>query len=552
MASLIELVERVNKGEMIDPASLEIYQDSANAAEKFLAHHAHALLQLRQSNQNMLQALEAIDFSDQKVLSQFVNVCNFLGQNDLRTLPMIRFGGAAIGRREYALGLEAIQAAVAGDVATGGVHLADRENALQIAQQYDRAGQCVGWNAPTSNANNGKTIRIGYVTGNIVDEDSTARFILSLARNLDSAKFKLHVYSTEANVRRERNPYSTGGFVPASSKRGRQTIEQLKQSKIGFTPAPLDGDLISSARELASAMTRDQIDVAIFDTTLSDAIGSILAGWNVARVKLNLARRAPMLAGQFDGIGYTDAIKLESDRDFWQRRGIEPRAIVEGVDLSELADAAPQRSAYGIPEQSIVLATSGAELDRTIGTEFIDAIINLLRAHPQAVYLVTGDGELSWQKRRFESAGVGKRVGYAGKRKDLPGFLRIADVYLAEFPTASTSGVLHAMSMERPVVAMQWSDAPEHAAAAQLVGEESTIGGRDTNAFIERVSKLMREPAYRAKLGKSMRSRVEQQFAFNQTARQIERWCTEALGGGEQPGANETTTQSAKPTAFAA
>ncbi|HMO24958.1 MAG TPA: glycosyltransferase, partial [Tepidisphaeraceae bacterium] len=196
--------------------------------------------------------------------------------------------------------------------------------------------------------------------------------------------------------------------------------------------------------------------------------------------------------------------------------------------------------------------TSGAELDRTIGTEFIDAIIHLLRAHPQAVYLATGEGELSWQKRRFESAGVGKRVGYTGKRKDLPGFLRIADVYLAEFPIAGTTGVLHAMSMERPVVAMQWSDAPEHAAAARLVGEESAIGGRDANAFIERVSKLIREPAYRAKLGKSMRTRVEQQFAFNQTARQIESWCAELLGRTEATAGSDAPANAAKPTAFAA
>ena len=42
-----------------------------------------------------------------------------------------------------------------------------------------------------------------------------------------------------------------------------------------------------------------------------------------------------------------------------------------------------------------------------------------------------GEGELAWQKRKFESAGVSKRIGYAGKRRDLPGFLRIADIYLA-------------------------------------------------------------------------------------------------------------------------
>jgi thiamine-monophosphate kinase len=46
MASLMELVERVNKGELVDADQLAIYEDSSNSAEKFLAHHAHAMLDL--------------------------------------------------------------------------------------------------------------------------------------------------------------------------------------------------------------------------------------------------------------------------------------------------------------------------------------------------------------------------------------------------------------------------------------------------------------------------------------------------------------------------
>src|SRR5216117_3777947 len=112
MASLMELVERVNKDEMIDSESLEMYQESANSAEKFLAHHAHAMLDLRRAQQHMLQSLEAIDYSDQKVLNQFVSISGFLGLTDLRAGPVIKFGACAIGRREYALGLEAIQNAL--------------------------------------------------------------------------------------------------------------------------------------------------------------------------------------------------------------------------------------------------------------------------------------------------------------------------------------------------------------------------------------------------------------------------------------------------------
>ena len=102
MPSLMELVERVNKGELIDSDQLEIYEDSANSAEKFLAHHAHAMLDLRRAQQHMLQSLEAIDYSDQKVLNQFVSVSGFLGLTDLRTAPVVKFGACAIARADTA------------------------------------------------------------------------------------------------------------------------------------------------------------------------------------------------------------------------------------------------------------------------------------------------------------------------------------------------------------------------------------------------------------------------------------------------------------------
>jgi glycosyltransferase involved in cell wall biosynthesis len=79
-----------------------------------------------------------------------------------------------------------------------------------------------------------------------------------------------------------------------------------------------------------------------------------------------------------------------------------------------------------------------------------------------------------------------------------------------------------AMSVERPVVAMKPDDDTEQSQAATLVGSEGVILGKDPAAYIERVSKIIREPNYRQKLGKMMRSRVEQHFSFQQTARHLE------------------------------
>jgi predicted O-linked N-acetylglucosamine transferase (SPINDLY family) len=525
----MELVDRVNKGELIASEQLEIYQESPNSAEKFLAHHAHAMLDLRQAHQHMLQSLEAIDYSDQKVLNQFISVSQFLGLTDLRAEPIVKFGASAVGRREYALGIEAIQNGMEYDLRHGGTYSRDRETCQFVAAQYERVAQCAGWSAGESLEHNNKLTKIAYVVSGLGDEEPAARAIRSLARSHDSKRFKLQVYSTEAGVRREKQQFAPSAPAAPSAKRGTQTMEQLGKMKVPAWTAPLEGDSLSAARDLANQLVKDKIDVVIFDATQADPIAAVVANWEVAGVKINLCRRTPLYANGIQCVTYLDQGRYEADKDHWQSKGIESRFILEGIDLEENLGPAPQRSAFGIPEQAVVLATASSDPDRSISPEFVDTVINILRAHPHAVYLMIGEGDMAWQKRKFESAGVAKRIGYSQKRKDLPGFLRLADLYLAEFPSAGAAGVLQAMSVEKPVVAMLWGEEVEQSQAAAFAGSECTISGRDTNAFVERVSKLIREPAYRQKLGKAMRGRVEQHFAFAQTARHLEQLCDQLI-----------------------
>src|SRR3954453_1928575 len=264
MPSLMELVERVNKGELIESEQLEVYQESANSPEKFLAHHAHAMLDLRRAQQHMLQSLEAIDYSDQKVLNQFVSVSGFLGLTDLRCGPIVKFGSCAIGRREYALGLDAIQNAVTYDLSHGGSSPSDRENCLFVAQQYDRAAQCIGWapaepiGEPGPGVN--RPIRIAYIPSSIADDETAARTIQSLAKHLDPKRCKLSVYSTEVGVRRERQMFAQSSYAAASTKRGSATGDVLSKLKITPWLGSTDGDVVSCCKELANQIVKDRID----------------------------------------------------------------------------------------------------------------------------------------------------------------------------------------------------------------------------------------------------------------------------------------------------
>ena len=210
--------------------------------------------------------------------------------------------------------------------------------------------------------------------------------------------------------------------------------------------------------------------------------------------------------------------------------------LAAGVVQAQVAAA---YSRDGLPVE--YLAVPSPSMGRDIKVQFQGG-------GPHAVYLLIGEGELGWQKRKFESAGIGKRIGYTGRRKDLPGFLRIADIYLAEFPNSNATGVLQAMSVEKPVVAMRCGESAEQSQAAAFAGSECTIGGRDPSSYIERVSKIIREPAYRQKLGKTMRARVEQHFGFNQTTRYIEQLSDQLIQQSTEAQAEQVTLTDGTPT----
>src|SRR4051812_34070531 len=392
MASLLELIDRVNKGELIDPVQLEIYQESSNSAEKFLAHHAHAMLDLRRAQQHMMQSLEAIDYSDQKVLNQFISVSGFLGLTDLRAGPVVKFGACAINRREYALGLEAIQNGVGYDLQHGGAWSSDRENCQFVATQYERAAQCINWTPgePLGEWNNQQT-RVGIIVSSIADEEASAKLIRGLAKYHDSKRFKLQVYSTEAAVRREKQLFGQTAYVSASSKRGAATIAELTRQKIATWAAPTDGDVVTAAKDLAGQLVKDQIDVALIDATQADPIATLMAMWETAPVKVNLCRRAPLYGGNLSCVTYLDPIRYESDREWWTRRGVDSKYILEGIDIESALGTPPQRAQYGIPDQAMVLATASADLDNSLSPEFVETVINILRAHPHAIYLIVGE-----------------------------------------------------------------------------------------------------------------------------------------------------------------
>ncbi|MEM1012744.1 MAG: glycosyltransferase [Planctomycetota bacterium] len=568
--SLVEIVEQVNRGGDVPVESLSVYQQSDNAAERFLAHHAGATLGLRQCHTHLRDALESIGFSDRRVLEQFVGLSAFIGREQDAAAPTVAFGRSAISRGEVALGIEAAAAAAAQDLGRGGIWASARENLVELAELFGDAAIAEPWTGGGEWSNDRP--HVGYLTSALGDDEPAARAAAAFAAHADPKQIKLSAYATEAYVRREgqhwagfgdatpasRRPAASHnanawinfgrGAVP-SAKRGSQVLSRLRDAGSGTWIAPTDGDVLSAARALADRIVADQTDVLIVDADAVDPIAALVVAWRAAGKVLWIARRAPLYATGVDAVCYLDSAAATNDADFWGERDIPTQTLLEGVDLKATHGQPPARRQYGIPDQAVICATAATDVNQAIGPAMRQSIIELLRRQTQAVYLVVGGGDTTSLRRTFESAGVGRRVGYAGPRRDLAGFLAMADIYLVPFQAGvpAASEILTAMGAGLPLVAHADAD------AADITGSDAIAD--DNEAWLDQTAKLVRERNARRDLGAKMLRRVEKQYSFETTAKAISKQALGLVtnsGESESIKIDESTTTSKKPARAAA
>lgn len=143
--------------------------------------------------------------------------------------------------------------------------------------------------------------------------------------------------------------------------------------------------------------------------------------------------------------------------------------IYNGIDLSGFSsmDRARERAAvrteFGIPPDANVLVTV-AVLRPPKGIRFmIRALPAVLGAHPNAYYLLVGDGpHRSTLVEEIDRAGVNDRVILAGMRKDVARLLVASDVFVLPTLTEALPTVLaEAMAAQLPIVASRVGGIPE-------------------------------------------------------------------------------------------
>lgn len=335
-----------------------------------------------------------------------------------------------------------------------------------------------------------------------------------------------------------------GGFQEG----GRQNELLHRASALGLDTLAVVAQHVwnpSQIRYLTQYLAEEQIDVLCTHGYRATAIG--LPSARGARVPLiafprgwtaeNLKTRLYQLLGGGFLLRYADAVVAVSHaqaQDVTSRFRV-PRSKVfvvhNAVDVSaldcEMAGCASIRGEFAIPLTAPLVVSIG-RLSPEKGHRFlVTAAGQVLTRHAETRFILVGDGvERPHLERQVSRLGLRERVLFAGLRRDVPRFLKDADLVLLPSLTEGLSNVLlEAAAAGRACIAAAVGGTPE-------VVEDGVSGllvpPGDPAALAEAVSVCLGDDARRRSLGERARAIVEARFRFDDQARWLEAiymWC---------------------------
>jgi glycosyltransferase involved in cell wall biosynthesis len=137
----------------------------------------------------------------------------------------------------------------------------------------------------------------------------------------------------------------------------------------------------------------------------------------------------------------------------------------------------------------------------------LEAAVQVLKTHPQAVFLIVGDGELRTElEQQARNLDIQNNVRFLGFRSDLPRLYADFDVsVLCSLNEGLPVAVIESLASARPVVATNVGG------VADLIKHQETgwlCPSQDVNALAEGIRFVLEDPTQAAQWGKAGRERV--------------------------------------------
>ncbi|NOZ62199.1 MAG: glycosyltransferase family 4 protein [Calditrichaeota bacterium] len=195
--------------------------------------------------------------------------------------------------------------------------------------------------------------------------------------------------------------------------------------------------------------------------------------------------------------------------------------IPNGIELNGSVELKNIRKELGFEDSVKLVGSVGRLWKQKAPQYFILAIPEVIEKHPQARFVLTGDGPLERELRELAAKlGVEKYVRFLGWRKDAKRVLAEYDVFVQTSLWEGLSlSIMEAMAAAKPVVASDIKGNNE------LVVDGKTgflVPPKQPKDLADKINFLLDQPALRKKMGAAGRLRMEKNFAIEQVADKIE------------------------------
>jgi glycosyltransferase involved in cell wall biosynthesis len=211
-------------------------------------------------------------------------------------------------------------------------------------------------------------------------------------------------------------------------------------------------------------------------------------------------------------IAISPAIRRELLEIYRIGRASKYRVVPLGFDLAPFAriDTAARtaaRRALSLPADVPVISTVGRLTAIKQHRLFLDTVARVVQAHPQAIALIAGDGELRDDLTTYAATlRISDRVRMLGWRRDLATIYAATDVFLLTSRNEGTPvALIEAMASGVPGV------------STDVGGVTDVIGGPDTgrtapfgdaDGLAREITELLSDPLRRSAMGDRARARV--------------------------------------------
>ena len=210
------------------------------------------------------------------------------------------------------------------------------------------------------------------------------------------------------------------------------------------------------------------------------------------------------------------------------RRGVAREksvTVYSGIDLEDFRHPPPRdqaREELGLPLEAFVVGHVARMWPEKAQHTLIEAASELAADHPEAVFLIVGDGPLEESLRaQARDLGVDGMVRFMGFRKDLVKVMATFDVFALPSTAEGTPMVIYsAMAMGQPIIA---SAAAGVAEVLEDGASAILIPPAGTDALIAAIRRLMADPKTASRLGSRAREVVEDRYSVEQAVRTLEK-----------------------------